>query len=221
MLRPSLNHGTLWLHIDDDQIDPNQGIKRNKNPSFSFLSLMWTCFDTQNFKRPTNCFIFGMVKVFCKLAPKQIVTYDTMCRCLLNNIILWAVIGLFKWLTEYEIVYNFCDFCELLLLFFVSLFHKMFCFVYFFLYTLHPYLPVICTHYTPTFQLSVHITPLPSSYLYTLHPYLPVICTHYTLTFQLSVHITPLPSSYLYTLHPYLPVICTHYTPTVQLSVHI
>jgi len=39
---------------------------------------------------------------------------------------------------------QFCDFCELtvLLLFFASLFHKMFCFVYLFMYTLQPYLPL-------------------------------------------------------------------------------
>ena len=34
---------------------------------------------------------------------RKSVTYETMCRCLLNNVATRAVIGLFKWLTEYEI----------------------------------------------------------------------------------------------------------------------
>ena len=54
-------------------------------------------------------------------------------------------------------VYSFCDFCELrvLLLFFASVFHNMFCFVYFFLYTLYPDLPVICTHIITAAQICV------------------------------------------------------------------
>ena len=43
-------------------VGPNQGLTK--------LSLMWTGFDTQNFKRPTNCFSFDIATAFCKLVPE-------------------------------------------------------------------------------------------------------------------------------------------------------
>ena len=80
-------------------VRPNQGLTI-RILLFHYFPLVWTCFDTQNFKRLTNCFSFGIVTVFCKCVPKQIVRYETV--CLLKNVILWAINALFKWFTENE-----------------------------------------------------------------------------------------------------------------------
>ena len=58
--------------IVDYQVCINWSQSRVKKISFlsNSFPLMWTCFDTRNFKRPTNWFIFGIVTAFCKLLPK-------------------------------------------------------------------------------------------------------------------------------------------------------
>ena len=50
--------------FDFASVGSNQGLKTN------FLLLMWTCFDTPNFKQPMNCFSFGIVTAFCKFVSK-------------------------------------------------------------------------------------------------------------------------------------------------------
>ena len=111
--------------------------------------MTWTCFDTRNHKQPTNCFIVGIVTAFCKLVPKTNRYVQNDVQVPAEKRIIWAVIGLVKWLTEYEneIMYSIIYFLrflqtESIASIFASLFHKHFCFVYFFLYTLHPRLPV-------------------------------------------------------------------------------
>ena len=139
--------------FDFASIGPNQGLKTNK--TFFLFHLCGHVLTPTNIKRTTNCSIFSTVTAFRKLVPKTNHHVRVEVPAEKRYILLVYSNGLLNMKSGLCMVYNVFDFCEfrVLLLCFCD-FRFIKC-LYFFLYTLHPYLPVACTHILTASQICV------------------------------------------------------------------